>query len=132
MGIVLLIHSFVRWIIVLVAVIAVVKFALGWRQKAQVQPMDRGLMSGLASLMDFQVLLGVLILGVTGFAGVGFPMYRIEHAFAMLVAASVAHLPMRWRKSDRPTTLRNNLFVVVAVLALVFIGVASLPGGRSR
>lgn len=132
MDILLVVHSFVRWIVVLVAIIAAIKFAIGWLQKAKVQAMDRGLMSGFSGLIDLQVLLGIIILLVTGFGGVGFPMYRIEHAFAMIVAAVVAHLPMRWRKSDSPMTLRNNLFVIVAVLVIVFIGVASLPGGWSR
>lgn len=132
MDIVLMLHSLVRWAIVVIAVIAAIKFAIGWLQKAKVQAMDRGLMSGFSGLIDLQVLLGVIILLVTGFGGVGFPMYRIEHAFAMIVAAVVAHLPMRWRKSDSPMTLRNNLFVIVAVLVIVFIGVASLPGGWSR
>ena len=33
MGIVLMIHSLVRWAIVLVALAAIVKFTLGWRNR---------------------------------------------------------------------------------------------------
>jgi hypothetical protein len=127
MEIVLMIHSLVRWLIVVVAIIAVIKFALGWMQKAKVQAMDRGLMSGFSGLMDLQALLGVIVLLLAGFN-----MYRIEHAITMIVAVAVSHLPMRWRKSDATTTLRNNLFVIIGALVLVFLGVAGLPGGWSR
>ncbi|MBI5653049.1 MAG: hypothetical protein HZC40_21765 [Chloroflexi bacterium] len=127
MGIVFMIHSLVRWVILLVAVIAAIKFAIGWLQKQKPAAMDRGLMSGFSGLMDLQALLGIVFLLVTGFGGIGFPMERIEHAFAMLVATVVAHLPMRWRNADSTNVLRNNLFVVIAVVAIVMVGIASLP-----
>ncbi|GEM_PF-4996182 len=71
---VLLFHSVIRWVIVLVAIIAGSKFALGWWRQARVQQLDRGLMSGFAFLMDFQAALGVFLLVVAGLGGVGFPL----------------------------------------------------------
>jgi hypothetical protein len=126
-----MLHSFVRWIIVLVALVAVVKFALGWLNKARAQKSDRALMSAFSGLVDLQVLLGlILLLGQGVMTPVGFPINRIEHFCFMIVAAIVAHVPMRWRSSDAPTALRNNLLVIVVVLVLVVLGVASLGGNR--
>ncbi|GEM_PF-6878501 len=50
----------------------------------------------------------------------------------MIVAVVIGHMPVLWCSSDQPTTLRNNLFVIIAALALVFLGVARLPGSWSR
>ena len=43
----LLVHSFVRWIIILVAVIIIVKFAISWAANSLFKAMDRGLASAL-------------------------------------------------------------------------------------
>jgi len=53
----LAVHSFIRWIIMAVAVVAIVKFAVGWAANSLFKGMDRGLASGFSGLMDLQVLL---------------------------------------------------------------------------
>ena len=90
MQILLLIHSYLRWLIVVVAVVAIVKFALGWLRGGAFKGMDRGLASGFSGLLDLQVTLGLIFMLWTGFAGVGFPMVRIEHATTMIIAPSTA------------------------------------------
>jgi hypothetical protein len=133
MGFLLMFHSILRWIIVLVAVIAIVKFALGWLRGMEFKGMDRGLMSGFSGLMDLQVTLGIIFLLWSGIgAGAGFPMYRIEHGITMIIAAVVAHLSARWKNADAATRFRNNLFVILASIVLVVVGISTLPGGLSR
>jgi hypothetical protein len=129
----LLIHSYLRWLILLVAVIAVIKFALGWlRGGVAFKGMDRGLASGFSGLVDLQVTIGLILMLWTGFAGVGFPMFRIEHATTMIVAAVVAHLPARWKNAGDQIRFRNTLFCALGTLLLIYLGVMSLPGGWSR
>ncbi len=132
MQILLMIHSIVRWLIVIVAVVAIVKFTLGWLRGGAFKGMDRGLSSGFSGLIDLQVTLGLIFLIWNGLAGAGFPMYRIEHTVTMIIAAVVAHLPARWKNAGDKVRFRNTLFIVVDVLILVFIGVARLPGGWTR
>jgi uncharacterized membrane protein YfhO len=132
MKILLMAHSGLRWIILLVAIIAIVKFALGWLRGGQFKGMDRGLTAGFSGLMDLQVTLGIIYLLWNGFAAAGFPPKRIEHAVIMIIAAVVAHLPARWKNADDKTRFRNNLFVIIGALVLVLVGIASLPGGLSR
>jgi uncharacterized membrane protein YphA (DoxX/SURF4 family) len=50
----------------------------------------------------------------------------------MLVAAAVGHLPSRWKSLDDRTRFRRALYVVLGVLAIVFVGVGRLPGGWTR
>ena len=127
MNILLMLHSIVRWIIMLVAVIAIVKFALGWLEGGAFKSMDRGLMSGFSGLMDLQVTLGIIYLLWNGFASEGFPAFRIEHGVTMIIAAAAAHLSVRWKNADDKTRFRNNLFAILGSLVLVLIGLSFLP-----
>ena len=132
MQILLMIHSYVRWLIVLVAIAAVIKFALGWLRGGQFKGMDRGLASGFSGLIDLQATLGLILMLWSGFSGVGFPMFRIEHATTMVIAAVVAHLPARWKTAADKTRFRNTLFCGLGALLLIYVGVMRLPGGWSR
>ncbi len=132
MGILLMIHSILRWLIVIVAVAAIVKFAWGWLRGGAFKGMDRGLVSGFSGLVDLQVTLGIIFLVWSGLAGAGFPMFRIEHAVTMTIAAVVGHLSMRWKNAGDTLRFRNSLFVVIGVLVIIIVGVAQLPGGWSR
>ena len=130
MGVLLMLHSIVRWIIVVVGVIALIKFVIGLVQKSAFGKMDRGLSSGFSGLMDLQVTLGLLYFLITGFGGVGFPPYRIEHAVTMIIAAGVAHSPSMFKKANNKFAVA--LGAVVGALVLVYLGVSFLPGGWSR
>jgi hypothetical protein len=109
------------------AVVAIVKFALGWLRNMPFTAADRGIMSAYTGLMDLNLLLGLILLfGL----GNGFPMYRIEHATTMIAAIVVAHLSAIWKKSDDAAKkFRNYLIVVVVSLALVVAAVVQLRGG---
>jgi hypothetical protein len=126
------IHSIVRWIIVVVGVIALVKFAVGWLGNGRFAGMDRGLTSGFSGLIDLQVTLGIIFLLWSGMAGAGFPMVRIEHMTTMIIAAVVAHLPMRWKNAPDKVRFRNSFVAVLVTAVLIFAGVAVLPGGWTR
>jgi hypothetical protein len=132
MSVLLIIHSYLRWLILIVALIAVIKFAVGWRRGSAFKSMDRGLASGFSGLMDLQAALGLIFLIWSGLAGAGFPMLRIEHAVTMTVAAVVAHLHVMWKNADDQKRFRNSLFIILDTLIIVFIGVARLPGGWGR
>ena len=127
-----MIHSILRWVIVLVAVAAVVKFTMGWLRGGAFKGTDRGLASGFSGLVDLQATLGLILLVSRGVIGLGFPREHLEHAFTMIIAAVVAHLSARWKNAEDKIRFRNSLFIVLAVLAIVFVGVARLPGGWSR
>lgn len=132
MGMILVIHSHTRWLVILVALLAVVKFAVGWLRGGAFKGMDRGLAAAFSGLMDLQATLGLVFLIWSGVAGGGFPMYRIEHAVTMILAAAAGHLPARWKNSPDALRFRNSLFAILAALVLVYLGVARLPGGWTR
>jgi len=130
-------HSGLRWLVLLVSVIAIVKFATGWLRGIEFKGMDRGLMSGFSGLMDLQATLGlfylILILWnrnkliesndpICAILACFFPTYAVVHGVIMLAAVVVAHLPVRWKNADDKTRFRNNMFAVLVSLMLVLIG----------
>jgi hypothetical protein len=128
MGFVLTLHSIVRWLVVLAAVIAVVRFALVMAGKAQSSGMDRGLMSGYTGLLDLNVLLGLILI-----IGLGFTPQRIEHAVTNVIGVVVAHFFAQRAKKieDAKLKARTNLLGVVISLLIIVVGVA-LIGGWAR
>ncbi len=132
MSILLMIHSIVRWLIVIVAFVAIIKFAVGAFTGGAFKPMDRGLSSGFSGLMDLQVLLGLIYFVWSGIATSAWPSYRFEHMAVMMVAAVVAHLPARWKNASDKMRFRNALFAVLFALFFVYVGVSRLPGGWAR
>ena len=127
MNIVLSIHSVVRWVVVVVAVIAAVRFASGWLGKLEYKRMDRGLMAGLAGLIDLQLLLGLPVLF---FGPARYPTRaRWGHALIMIIVVVLGHVPMRWRGSDNAQEkFRNNLVTIVVIGVLIYVGVAFVGG----
>ena len=130
MGILLMLHSIVRWLIVVVGLIAIVKFLVGMTRGGEFDKMDRRLSAGFSGLIDLQVMLGLLYFFITGFGGVGFPLFRIEHMLTMLVAAAVAHAPSMFKKAANKYAVA--FYSVLGTMILIVIGVSFLPGGWSR
>lgn len=128
MGVVLMLHSIVRWAVVLVGVIALVRSVLVMTGSAPGSKMDRGLMSGFTGLLDLNVLLGAVLI-----IGLGFTMTRIEHAVTNIIAVVVAHVFVaRAKKIEDPKRkARFHLLGVVVSLAIIVVGVA-LVGGWAR
>ena len=129
MGFVLMLHSIVRWLVVLVAVIAVVRYALVMAGKAQSSGMDRGLMSAYTGLLDLNVLLGLIVL-----IGLGlFSLPQIEHAVTNIIGVVAAHVFAQRAKKieDAKLKARTSLLGVVISIAVIVVGVA-LVGGWAR
>jgi len=124
---VLKLHGEMRWLVALVAAIALVKFGLGWLRRSEFAGMDRALMATFTGLLDLNLLMGaVLLVGLGG----GMAAPRIEHATTMFLAVAAAHSSAIWRRSDDSARkFRNNLIVVVVAIALVLLGVIRLRGG---
>lgn len=132
MTILLTLHSILRWVIVLVALALIIKFALGLIQKQPYDKTARGLVSAFGGLMDTQLLLGTAFFVWSGLAiQGGFALrHRWEHLAMMLVAVIVAHLPAMWKKRDDQTRYRNGLVAILVSILLVVVGVFTLPGNR--
>ena len=128
-GFILTLHSLVRWVTVVVAVAAIIKFALGWLRGGAFEKTDRILATSFSGLMDTQMLLGLICLFGSGFTGGGWPRERLEHVGLMIAAVVVSHLSARWKKQPDPVRFRNTLFAILGSLAIIIVAIATLPQG---
>ncbi len=120
-------HGELRWLVALVAVIAIVKFTVGWMRRAEFKGIDRGLMMTFTGLLDLNLLLGAILL--VGLGG-GLLPYRIEHVATLLLAIIAAHTSAIWRRSDDSIKkFRGNLIAVVVASLFVIVGVIRLRAG---
>jgi hypothetical protein len=122
-----MIHSAVRWAIIVIAVIAIIKFSLALVTNASFKGMDRGLSSGYSGLMDLQVTLGLIYFIWTGITVAGFPSFRIFHMIVMLLAAAFGHIPSRLKSMPDKPRFRYSLFAIISSLVLIGIGLSLLP-----
>lgn len=129
MEILLSVHSILRWLIILVAALAVIKYLISWASNSSFKGMDRGLAAGFSGLMDLQVLLGLVLFLWSGFAGAGFPAYRWEHLVLMILAAALGHVPARLKAQAAKQRFLYSAAAILGTLVLVFFGVLILPGG---
>ena len=104
-ALVLTLHSYTRWILVLIAALACVRSGYAFRRGSTYAPSDSRLARGFAAMLNLQLLLGVwlyLLLSPvvrTAFSDLGAAMasaplrfFVIEHQVAALVAIGMGHL----------------------------------------
>lgn len=132
--VVLLFHSWVRWLVVAVGVLAVVRFVLGWLGHRAWQPLDGRLAIIFPTLLDIQVLVGLLLYffvspittgALKNFGGAMSNavtrFYAVEHLLIMLVALVVAHVGSILVKRRSAAPARFRLGAILFGLAVLFI-----------
>ena len=133
MLIVLGIHSLIRWLIVLVGLVLLVRLVIGLLKKApEFAKMDNGLQSGFAGLVDLQMTIGIILLIWQSFGAGRFLFERLEHVVPMILVAVLAHMPARWKEEAAPKRYKNSLIVLLIIVVLIYLGVLVLDGGWAR
>lgn len=136
---VLLVHSWLRWAVILFGVLALVRALAGSVGRRPWQPLDDRLNLGFIISLDIQVLLGLLLYfalspiteaAMADFGGaMGNSVLRfwaVEHVFGMVVGTFLAHRG-RSRVRKIPESGRKHkaaaVFIVLAMIAIL----ASIP-----
>jgi predicted membrane channel-forming protein YqfA (hemolysin III family) len=127
MDILLKSHAHFRWIVVLVAIVALLGFLLTWLQKKD-SKLDRTLMAIFLGCLDLQWLMG-LILFIYRATSTGLSRLHWEHAVILTLAVALGHFSAKWKQAPTPIRARNYLFVLLGVIVLIFIGVGRYPNG---
>lgn len=130
---VLTLHSIVRWLVIITGLIAVTVFAIQLLKKQPYTPSVRRWSVLFSSLMDTQVLLGLIFFFWNGLLSPGLLLlrYRLEHLAIMLLATVVSHwASMQRNPKNDAQRLKTALASVLLALGMVVIGVSLLPGNR--
>jgi len=131
---ILTLHSWMRWVVVIIGVIAIVKFLIGWLGKKEWGALDARLASIFPITIDIQLLLGLLLYFVlspitTGaLRDFGAAMknsvvryYSVEHILMMLIALIVAHIGSMMIKKRTETTAKFRIGFILFLLAMIII-----------
>jgi hypothetical protein len=132
---VLTLHSILRWVVLIVGVVAVARAVVGWRGNNPWTSSDDRLGLVYTTSMDLQLLLGLLLYFIlspitTGafrdfggaMASSGTRFYAVEHLVVMIIAVILAHVGRsRARKAEDPTTKhrRTAIFFGLSLLAVL-------------
>ena len=133
------IHSWLRWAIVVLLLIVLMRSALGWARARAWLELDERLHRLLVACLDMQFTLGLLLyVFLSPFTKLFFgqpaasmkdPVLRffgVEHVFAMVLAITAVHVG-RVRSKKAPTPqLRQRRVCLSTVFALLLIGL-SIP-----
>lgn len=131
MDILLAIHSILRWVVLLVAVAAIVKLGFGWLRAGNYDSLDRGVVMGYSGLLDLQALLGMILLfGAGFFLREGFPVVRILHAIVMILAVITGHLASGGKQAPPIARYRRALGAIAGSLVLILIGIIIITAGQ--
>jgi hypothetical protein len=123
-------HSLLRWLVVIAAGAAIVRYVVDLVGKSPDAEMGRKLMLAYTILLDVTVLLGViLIVGRAIGSGQILPVW-IEHATTNLVAVIIAHIfAARSKKMEDPKRAAKwRLAGVLISIVLIVAGVAVVGG----
>ncbi len=120
----LTLHSTVRWLVVLVTIIALLNNLLGWVQNKEYGSRDGRIMGFFVGVLDLQLILGMILLFTSEWT-----RFRLEHGVTLILTVSLAHIYGRWRDKEDKIKFRNNTLLIGMVMALIFSAVAALPQG---
>jgi len=134
-SIILALHNIVRWVVLILGVVAIVRAFLGWFKQRPWEPMDRKVGMFFGMTLDIQLLLGLLLYFIfspitkSAFQDFGAAMkvpdlrfFAFEHVFYMVVAVAFAHLGgILPRRVDNASSKHQRAALLFAVAFLAIL-----------
>jgi len=131
---ILAVHNIVRWVALILAILAVVRAFLGWFGKRDWTDRDRKIGIFFTSAMDIQLLLGLLLyfvfspLTTSALRDFGAAMgidnqrfFAVEHAVFMVLAVVFAHLGSAFSKRATDPMKKHRIAAIWFGLSLIII-----------
>jgi hypothetical protein len=138
-GAVLFTHSYVRWLVLALAVVVLARAFLGWRRGRAWTAADERWHSAFVGIVDLQFTLGLLLylwlspVSWAFFRSAGAalrdPMLRffgVEHVVGMVVAVTLIHMARDRSRRAASDGLRHRQVWITTLVALAIIA-ASIP-----
>lgn len=140
---VLAVHNIMRWIVVVLAIVALVRAYWGWFGKREWSLTDRKVGMFFSISMDVQLLLGlILYFGLSpitrsaiqnlgaAMAEAGLRFFALEHFFYMLVAVIVVHVGTTLSRKAVDQVAKHRRAALWFTLAILLI-LVGIPWSRS-
>ena len=140
---VLAVHNIMRWIVIVLAIIALVRAYWGWFGKREWSLTDRKVGMYFSISMDVQLLLGlILYFGLSpitraaiqnigaAMAEAGLRFFALEHLFVMLLAVIVVHIGTALSRKADDSMAKHRRAAIWFTLAVLLI-LVGMPWSRS-
>ncbi len=135
-------HNTLRWLVILVALVTLLKYFMGWFSQKNWKKTDTILGIVFTSIMDLQLLVGIILyffvspITEAAFQDFGAAMknadlrfYAVEHVSMMLIAVVLVHIGhARSKKSKTDRKKFGNALVFYGIAYLIIL--AAIPWGR--
>ncbi len=120
MDIVLLLHSLVRFVILLLAIVGIIKALIALVQKSVSGKLDQTLASAFTGLYDLQVLIGLLLILLGGLS-------EAVHPIVMFIGVVAAHgLQAMTKRAEGSNVTVYRLALYVVPLVVILVGLATI------
>lgn len=127
------IHFYIRWVILALAVVVLLKYLAGWFGKQKFAAADNQLSLFFVTAMDIQLLLGLLLYfflspyGMAAFqhedvmSTASTRLYAVEHPLTMFIAIIFAHVGRVMVKKSPDDSSKFKKGCIFFGLALIFM-----------
>jgi len=131
-------HNVIRWVVLVLGVVLVVRSFLGWFKKWEYQERDKKLTPFFSGIYDLQVLLGIILFFTKGWGGVlmnapaevmktaALRFFAVEHWTLMIVAAVLIHIGSAQVKKATESIKKYKRATIWFTIALL-LTLASIP-----
>jgi len=123
------IHGLFRWVVAILAIIVLVKYAIGWLGKRPFTDLDRQLGTAYAGAVTIQFVLGLINIILFIINGLFQPGKHIEHVVYGLIAVALAHMTAMFKNQPDEKRFRNAFFLVLLSVLVIVWSVIRLRGG---
>ena len=125
-------HSGIRWLVVLLGVIALVRFAVGYARGDKYGEQEQYVWTALIMTVRLQFVLGLIVLiwGIASQFGSAWIRIAGEHAFVNILAIAALEISSARakRSPDAKQQFMTALIGILVAAVLIFIGVARVSG----
>jgi hypothetical protein len=131
-----------RWVVIILAILALVRAYLGWLGNRPWTEQDRRVGSFFAMSIDIQLLLGLLLYFFlspltrqalqdfgAAMSNSGLRFFGLEHVFYLIVAVVLAHLGSVFSRRAKTDTSKHRTAAIFYTLAVLVILIA-IPWSR--
>ncbi len=134
----LFVHSWVRWLVLILLVVRIGVAAAGWMQGRPRSGLDKGIGIAAVSALDLQLLLGLALYATSpllrvAMSDMGAAMkdaalrfWSVEHGPMMVLAVVMAHVAQAMSKKAKEDAKGHRIAAIGTTLALVVI-LISIP-----
>jgi|688.fasta_scaffold48428_2 hypothetical protein len=131
MEILLMIHGFSRWTLLILALISIGFLFDRLLKKQDFDPLTAKMIRIYSIFISIQFLIGCILLFSVG-SDLSWNMkalrFHMEHATFMLLSVVFAHSTAMWKSTEHSKRLRNTLIAMILSVLCIFFGVLRLKG----